>query len=337
MKIGRGKLFIIILLIVAVLASTVVYLIINISPSKLRPYENSIKLSGGTLEQRGFDTDCQQVFNQIGQQLQEFDNRVTAKGGELDKVNSGAAIRASSVSQDTLEFVKDAVNLCGKVDGKYDITIGALRDLWGFSTYSKNIPTDESISQILGSVGFSEINIDESKSTIMLNRLGAKLDFSGYLNGYFIDYSISQAKAGGLSSSFAAIGDTAASFGQRPDDAAYAISIKDPDNQSNSLGTLKFQNSAVSSCGVYTNSFKSNGQQYWDILDPQTGKPADNGLKSVTVEANDAKEAAVLSRAFFVYGKDFVKDHLNDYKIIAVGQDGDLMISDSIKSQFDKN
>lgn len=338
-KSNRFRILLILIIIVSIVFGIFGYFLIKSSSynKNIKPYENEATLKTGQLIQKGFDNNCQETYNKIIPYLNEFEQKILSQNNEINKVNNSAGIRQETVSSDVLSFVKEAHDLSYNTEGYYDITIGALRDAFGFSDDNKKIPNESQINSLLKTVDISQITFNDERSKIGLNNMGTKLDFSGLLAGHEIDCAIENAKSSNLKTSFAAIGNQAAAYGKRPDNAAYAFYIPYPDNSKKMIGNVKFEDCGVATCGIFTNAFEFNGDRYWDIIDPKSGKPANNGLKSVTVLEKNASYATVLSRELFVRGDKYLKENLNKYRVIAIDNDDNIIISDSVKDNFEKN
>ena len=77
--------------------------------------------------------------------------------------------------------------------------------------------------------------------------------------------------------------------------------------------------------GNYERFFEKDGKRYHHIMDSATGKPADNGLASVTVVGPSGFICDAYATAFFVMGEDKAKEVLKnkpDYHAAFIYEDG---------------
>ncbi len=321
----------IILLVAAVGLSFFVYTLFQ-HPTATTPITNTTTLLTTTLTQQGYDKRCTDTFAQTADALLEFENRALASGGELDAVNQNAGLAQQTVSADTMDFVKQAYALCEETGGKYDITLGAVEDLWGFGTDQPTVPSEAQIESFLEGTGYKGVTFHDEKSKIGLTNMATKLSFPGYQEGYEVDYAQTQAKNAGIETALISSGTTVAAYGSKPDGTGYPVSLPDPSDPYNlgQLGVIELADCAVSYCSTATQAFTANGGRYWDILDPATGFPAQSGLTMVAVCAPTASEAAVLARSFFVQGVDAVNQNLDTYQIVALTDSGEVLVSPSV-------
>ena len=96
----------------------------------------------------------------------------------------------------------------------------------------------------------------------------------------------------------------------------------------------------VITSGDYERFFEKDGKKYHHIIDPHTGFPADNDLRSVTVVGDSGFTCDALSTALFVMGKDnaiaFWKANKDDLKfdIILIDKEGNVTVSSEIEKVF---
>lgn len=86
--------------------------------------------------------------------------------------------------------------------------------------------------------------------------------------------------------------------------------------------------------GGYQRYFEQDGVRYWHILDPETGKPARSGMKSVTIVSADDTLADALSTALFVMGPeraaDFWRVHRAEFGAVWLTDDGRLFVTEGL-------
>ena len=104
------------------------------------------------------------------------------------------------------------------------------------------------------------------------------------------------------------------------------------------IGTLSVVETAVVTSGGYQRFFERDGKRYHHIIDPATGRPAESGLKSVTVVCADGALADALSTAFFVLGLDRALDYQKKYggfEAVFVSDDGAVTVTDGLRDSFE--
>ena len=116
--------------------------------------------------------------------------------------------------------------------------------------------------------------------------------------------------------------------GKKPDRSDFVIGVRDPrGDASEYIATVTMDGLIMATTGDYERYFEQDGVRYHHILDPETGYPADSGLRSVTVICEDGLGADCFSTALFVMGlekgSDFWRES-DDFEAVFITKDGTI-------------
>ncbi|MBR6594504.1 MAG: FAD:protein FMN transferase [Clostridia bacterium] len=222
-----------------------------------------------------------------------------------------------------------ATHIKGLTGGAYDPCIYPLVALWGFTTDSFRVPSEEEIAEAVGTVSSSVLGCTEESVSLSCG----KADFGGIAKGYAADAVAEALLERGVESAFINLGGNVRTVGVKPDGSLWNIGINDP--KGGIAGVLSVAECAVVTSGSYIRNFSENGRTYHHIIDPKTGFPADNGLVSVTVVCDSATLADGLSTAFFVMGLESasaIADSLGVETVFIT--DDSIYVSAGLKEKF---
>ena len=129
------------------------------------------------------------------------------------------------------------------------------------------------------------------------------IDLGGIAKGYAGNRAAEFLRSQGVSRAVIDLGGDVTLVGQHPEGLGFRVGIRDPFNPAaEPIAVLTLEDTAVFTSGAYERGFVIGGQRYSHILDPRTGRPADSGVASVTIVAEDGIMADALSAAFSVMG-----------------------------------
>ncbi len=205
------------------------------------------------------------------------------------------------VSPDTFYIIKKAKEFYQLTDGAFDITVAPLVELWGFSNLETKIPAAEEINSTLKVTGSDKIILHENNSVVEFKFLKMKIDLGGIAKGFALDCAIQKLKRNNINSCLISAGGQVYALGNKFS-KPWKIAIKDP-RKPGASEPLELKNQSASTSGDYEQFFLKNGKRYCHIINPKTGYPADTGVASVTVIADQGLTADALSTAIFVLGK----------------------------------
>ena len=249
-----------------------------------------------------------------------------------------------TAGEETAALLQTALTLCEQTGGAYDPALGALSEAWGFSTGAYRVPEPDALSEAMQSSGAGLVQLDGISVTLTN---GAQLDLGGIAKGYAGDAVRTVLAEFGVTSAvidlggdvaIISLGGNVAAVGKKPDGSAWTVGLQDPDRPEAYFGTVSIEDACVVTSGAYQRYFEENGVCYHHILDPHTGCPAESGVKSVSVVAQDDTLADALSTALFVMGLDagaeFQKSSGLAFEAVFVTDDNTVWITPGLAGRY---
>ena len=257
------------------------------------------------------------------------------QGSDVSRINRWAGIKPVKVSAEVLKVIRRANEISKASDGCFDISIGALLDLWGFDVEGGLLPGKGEFSESLNSVGYKAIHIDEMASTVELKKKGMRIDLGGIAKGYAVDRAFQLLTSRGYRNMIVNAGGDMRVGGKKIN-GPWVIGIQDPRDRSRILASFDASEIAVATSGDYERHFVKDGKRYHHLLNPFTGLPA-RQCRSVTILAKDALSADGLATAVFVMGPKrglrLIKT-MEGVKGLIVSADGEIIQSEGLKGKI---
>lgn len=267
----------------------------------------------------------------------------------INNANGGYVI----VSDYTAKVLTHAIELKFITQGNFDITIGAVTELWDFS-HSVAPPNQEEIVQALTTVG-STVHINGN--TVRLDNPYSQIDLGGIGKGFAADMAANFLKSHGVSA-IINIGGDVALVGQRPESGSrpepepeleleskpefesepegqpWRIGIQAPFKQyQTTIGHVDVFEVGIVTSGIYQRHFSYQENLYHHIIDPATGRPAITDIVSVSIIAPSATMAEGIATAASIMGyaaaMDMVNGLDNVYAIIVL-DNGDIIYTPGV-------
>jgi thiamine biosynthesis lipoprotein len=220
---------------------------------------------------------------------------------DVSRINDAAGGGLVSVNPETWQAISAAQEISRLTDGAFDISIGAVMQLWSFQTEEALMPAEAAIQRNLRLVGSHQVLLDSANIKVGLRERGAAIDLGGAAKGFAVDRVKEVLKEHGVETALVDAGGDIALLGRKPHGETWKIGIRHPRSPGETIEVLEVDSGAVATSGDYERCFFQDGVRYHHILDPKTGLPA-RGAISVTILANTALEADILSTAVFVLG-----------------------------------
>lgn len=236
-------------------------------------------------------------LDKIETEINGLENSVLSwrkEGSDVYRINKGSGTQVS-VSPDTVKIIGQCIDISDDCGGVFDITIGNVTRLWDFGGNNQRLPSDDEIKTALGSVGYKNVSI--SGNAVQIKK-GQSLDLGAVGKGFVCDKIKELLDKGRTKSAVVSVGGSLLIYGNR----TFSVGIVNPDNDKQSMGTLKLKDTCVSTSGNYEKYFEQDGKRYHHILNATTGYPATSEFKSVTVVCESGLISDALSTVCYIAG-----------------------------------
>ena len=262
---------------------------------------------------------------------------------ELMQLNRAPVGQAVPVSQPLFDLVATAQKLSRLSAGAYDVTAGALVNLWGFGSDKGEVrttdpaaanegelpssdanpdpaassrlaafleeggrtapPAPEQIAAALQRVGYQQLQLDASRHSI--TRTGAVfIDLSSIAKGYGVDRVAASLEQQGIKDYMVEVGGELRLRGRRPDSKPWRIAVRQPVLASRVQLILAPGDKAIATSGDYLNYYETEGAHFSHLIDARTGYPEQHRLASVTVVADTAALADAWATLLMILGEE---------------------------------
>lgn len=243
----------------------------------------------------------------IQAELEQVDNAMSTwkQSSELSRLNRQQDQTGwTTLSAPLFEVIHRAQEISAQTSGAFDITIGPVVNLWGFGPDARpeRSPSDEELASLLKVTGWEFLELDPNTLAIRSEQ-PQYIDLSGIAKGYGVDVVARYLDSQNVQAYLVEIGGEVRTRGHKPDGDVWRLAIETPSEQSRQVNkVVALDEMSMATSGDYRNYYESEGQRYSHTIDPDTGRPIEHRLASVTVISDDCMTADALATAFTVMG-----------------------------------
>ncbi len=271
-----------------------------------------------------------EAVNEAFATIEDVEKRMSVYeiASEVAAINAAAGQHAVKVSDDTFAVIALAIRAAELTEGSFDPTIFPLVELW-----EQPVPRQDEISERLALVDYRQVRLDADEKSVELPRVGMALDLGGIAKGHAVDRAAAALLDGGILRALVDAGGDLYALGRRSDGTPWRIAVQHPRRPDQYLAILPLAEQAVVTSGDYQRYTDIEGVRYHHIYDPRTGWPADSGLISVTVVAQETVWADALSTALFVLGYESAMDLVEGWdgvEALIVSEEGESWVSSGL-------
>mgnify|MGYP003575963992 FL=1 len=248
---------------------------------------------------------------------------------QVSEVNQNAGIKPVKVDREVFELTKRAIKLSEITNGGFDISFAAMDRIWKFDGSMTEMPSGDAIKKSVEKVGYKNIILDSTESTIFLKLKGMKIGFGALGEGYATDKCRAMMIAKGVQGGIINGSGDMSTWGKQPNGKNWKIGITNPFKPEKILVAIPLKEGAVTTSGSYEKFVVFNGKRYSHIINPATGYPA-TGLCSVTVFGPNAETANGLSTSMMVLGQKeglLLLQKFPDYSCVLITDKGKIVKS----------
>lgn len=253
--------------------------------------------------------EAEEIINRAFDKINEYEKLLsyTREESEISSINRAKG-EATKVSKDVLEVIKIGVEYSKLSKGIFDISCGALTDLWDFhdvdsgKSASGKVPKKDVVEEALKHIGYEKIKLDLYGGYVTLKDSKMKLNLGGVAKGYIADKTAEFLEKEGVTSAIVDLGGNIVAVGSKARDiksygkddeiTAFKLGVKDPLSEEGSLlGMMEGGNLTLVTSGTYERYFEFGGKRYHHILSTKNGFPTDEDVLQVTIISKRGKSA----------------------------------------------
>jgi FAD:protein FMN transferase len=277
----------------------------------------SKNLLGTLIEAKVVHTDvptAQKALYYAFREIERIDSLYSLQksASELNNLNALSGISPVKVSYELFSMLKRAKTYSEKYEGLFDVSVGPITNLWGFSSDRDiTLPSKSALESLLPLVNYKKIILNELDTTVYLPIKGMKLDLGGIAKGYALDRAEAVLKKRKITNFMINAGGDIVTSGLNSKKEKWVIGIKHPRKENDIIAKFKASNIAIATSGDYERYKIIDGKWYHHIIYPSTGMP---GVKcrSVTVLWDNAEEGTVIGKYIFLLGvENFMKTQIS--------------------------
>lgn len=308
------------------------------------PYTQEEFLLGTYTRIRIFDQDKEDVLQPAFDRIEDLGDKITINqsGSEIDEINENAGEKPVKVSKDIYDLLKQAQDYSEESEGGFNLTIGAITQLWRIGFDDARKPAQEEIDEALKHIDYDKVEFDDEKQTVYLEDEDMIIDLGAIAKGYIADEAVKVLKDHDVQSAIVDLGGNIYVVGHsnRGENEEWTVGIQDPnDDRGSVLGTIKESDKTIVTSGIYERYLEEDGETYHHLFDSETGYPYDNDVASATVITDNSIDGDALTTVIFdrgvKEGLEYIENETSEgTSAIFVTQEDRVYTTDDIEGSF---
>ena len=316
--------------------------------TNVREYK-STEIAMGTIVQININTQSEQedILQDIINCIELLEKDILSwriESAELAKINHDLQLEETKIISDQMkEYFTTIFEVSTKSEGAFDITIGDVVRLWNIDELAALdlqdkelvIPTETEIQKALQDTGFEQVILE---GNVLSMPAQMNLDLGAVGKGIACDEIIKLVEENKeITSALLSVGGSIATYGTKPDLTPWRVAVVNPLDPSTYFGYVTLEgNWNVSTSGDYQRYIMKDGVRYHHIIDPKSGFPVNNGVRSVTIVGKNGLLCDALSTACFVLGSEKGMDLAKEFQVEAlfIQDNGTYLMTEGMKQMI---
>lgn len=263
----------------------------------------NVVIVGSPVAQEKLETSIADALREVNGKMSNWDPE-----SEISKFNASQSTDPQGISPQMGHVMLAAARVHDLSEGKFDVTLAPLIDLWGFGPRKPGdaVPSDSEILAALAQVGqTTRLTLSGDGRTLTKAAADVQINLSAIAKGYGVDAVAQALEAHEISNYMVEIGGDLVASGTNPEGNSWQIGVERPGIVAKSLElVISVENKGVATSGDYRNYREHEGKRYSHILDPTTGRPITHKTASATVIAENAMMADAWATAMLALGEE---------------------------------
>jgi FAD:protein FMN transferase len=256
------------------------------------------------------------IFRHIRHEIARIEGKLSrfVHDSAISIVNAGAATSPVNVDDEIWQVLSECKDYFAKTWGSFDITLRPILQHWG-----ENPPGDASVlAELLTRLGTEKITLDTATQSVSFENGSIEIDLGGFGKGYALEKIDQMLQRFGITSIFVSLGESSVlTRGHHPAGDHWKVGIKSFLNAEETMHTFDMKNASLSTSANFYIDDAGNRINHRHVIDPKTGIPVEAPM-TVSVFADSAVQAEVLSTAFLVMPEALIPEILHEFPDITI-------------------
>lgn len=262
-----------------------------------------------TLTYYGDPKDKEKIATAVEEKLKYYHNLLTDydEDGIVATINREGEGENKELAEFTIRVLADEE----KVGYTLDLSKGKLFRLWKDAILDEKLPSESEIEDAKKFGGKGSVKVDGDK--IILSD-GARLDFGSVCKGYLNDELKTTLSELGVENYILNSGGNITVVGRPARNRdKFNIGIQSPFDLNDYVETISTTDISVVTSGDYQRYAIIDDERYHHIIDLETGYPAKNNKRSITIVGPSAYTCDFLSTSLFLKTDEEIEEVLKEY------------------------